>query len=90
MRSPGRRFTRYAILGDDIVIADEKVASKYEDCLGRLGVSISYQKSLISRSGCAEFAKRFKVKDLRKDISPLSIISDFATRVDMFGSHGYG
>jgi hypothetical protein len=55
-----------------------------------VGVSISYQKSLISRSGCAEFAKRFKVKDLRKDISPLSIISYFATRVDMFGSHGYG
>jgi len=40
-----------------------------------LGVRISYQKSLISNTGSAEFAKRFRVNDLRKDISPISVRS---------------
>lgn len=33
--NPGRYFDRYAILGDDIVIADQKVASLYEATVGR-------------------------------------------------------
>ncbi|KAK4839043.1 hypothetical protein QYF36_018578 [Acer negundo] len=37
-----------------------------------LGLSISYQKSLISHTGSAEFAKRFRVRDLSKDLSPIS------------------
>lgn len=30
-----RPFTRYAVLGDDIVIADPKVAGKYKEMLGK-------------------------------------------------------
>lgn len=70
---PGVRFTSYAVLGDDVVIADQEVAKVYESALGRLGVTISYQKSLISHS--AEFAKRFRVRELRKYLSPISIRS---------------
>lgn len=70
---PGVLFQSYAILGDDVVIADEEVARLYESALGRLEVQISYTKSLISHSGSTEFAKRFRVKDLRKDLSPISI-----------------
>jgi len=33
---PGERFTDYAILGDDIIIADEAVAKEYELALQRL------------------------------------------------------
>ena len=40
---PGRRFMSYAVLGDDVVIADQEVASVYEKALGRLGVNISIQ-----------------------------------------------
>ena len=69
---PGVRFTKYAVLGDDVVIADSSVAKVYEANLHRLNVSISYQKSLISDSGGAEFAKRFRVKGLTKDLSPVS------------------
>ncbi|XP_022772494.1 uncharacterized protein LOC111315183 [Durio zibethinus] len=60
--SPGRLFRQYAILGDDVVIANEKVASVYEDSFSKLGVSFSYHKSLIFifNTGCAEFAKRFR------------------------------
>jgi len=38
--------------------------AKYESALGRLGVSISYAKSLISDTGSAEFAKRFLTRRL--------------------------
>lgn len=50
-------FTRYALLGDDIVIADKAVALTYRDLLKALGVSISYSKYLISEEGALEFAK---------------------------------
>lgn len=60
---PGVRFTKYGVLGDDVVIADKEVVKVYESALGKLGVTISYNKSLISESGSAEFAKRFRVRD---------------------------
>jgi hypothetical protein len=72
---PERRFQDYAVLGDDVVIADRKVAEAYRNTITKLGVKISEQKSLISNRGCAEFAKKFKVKGLTKDLSPLSVRS---------------
>lgn len=59
---PGLYFDKYAVLGDNIVIADQAVAKVYEESLQNFGLSISYQKSLISESGSAEFAKRFRVE----------------------------
>lgn len=41
---PFRKFADYAVLGDDVVIADSRVAAIYESALKKLGVSISYQK----------------------------------------------
>lgn len=46
---PGRKFEDYAVLGDDIIIADAALATEYHSVLGRLGLSISSTKSLISR-----------------------------------------
>jgi hypothetical protein len=62
-------FSRYALLGDDIVIWDDRVALHYQDILKELGVGIGIHKSLISDS-CLEFAKRFMVKGV--DCSPSS------------------
>lgn len=70
---PGQVFRRYAILGDDIVIADDRVAMTYSALLERLGVSISLPKSLTSKEGACEFAKRFRLKRMTVDVSPLSI-----------------
>ncbi|KAI3776173.1 hypothetical protein L1987_45944 [Smallanthus sonchifolius] len=70
---PGRVFTNYAVLGDDVVIADENVATRYKESLDLLQVVISKEKSLISRSCSAEFAKNFRVRDLTVDLSPVSI-----------------
>ena len=41
---PGKVFSKYSVLGDDIVIADEEVARVYELGLKELGVTISQQK----------------------------------------------
>jgi len=51
-------FTHYALLGDDIVIANESVANVYHELMTRiLGVDINLSKSLKSRNSF-EFAKR--------------------------------
>lgn len=51
-------FTHYALLGDDIVIADEQVALIYHEIMTSiLGVDINLSKSLKSRNSF-EFAKR--------------------------------
>lgn len=66
-------FTRYAVLGDDVVIADPVVASKYRELLDRMGVSISESKSLISSNGRLEFAKKYWTRGIQKDLSPISM-----------------
>jgi hypothetical protein len=48
----------YALLGDDIVIADKAVALKYLALMEEIGVEIGLAKSLISHTGSLEFAKR--------------------------------
>jgi len=51
-------FSYYALLGDDIVIADDSVASSYFSIMTEiLGVDINVSKSLIS-DNYIEFAKR--------------------------------
>lgn len=70
---PGRKFTDYAVLGDDVLITDPRVAPVYADQLDQLGVSIFVSKSLISNTGCVEFAKRFWVDRGAVDFSPISL-----------------
>ncbi|XLT13214.1 hypothetical protein HN51_058904 [Arachis hypogaea] len=70
---PGKVFKKYAVLGDDVVIADPKVASRYETLVHRLGVKVSAAKSIRSPVGACEFAKRFRVDNLTVDLSPVSM-----------------
>jgi len=54
-------FPFYALLGDDIVIADEAVAQEYFRVITKvLGVEINLAKSVVSESGLVEFAKRLE------------------------------
>jgi hypothetical protein len=64
-------FSWYAVLGDDIVIADDKVANEYVKLMDELGVGIGFHKSIISNNSSLEFAKRFYYKG--KIISGLSL-----------------
>nr|WLK77423.1 RNA-dependent RNA polymerase [Suillus luteus mitovirus 6] len=51
-------FNQYIILGDDIVIKNDKIAKTYIEVIGKLGVSISAQKTHVSKD-TYEFAKRW-------------------------------
>jgi len=50
-------FKDYALLGDDIVIANDAVASHYLELMSTLGVKINLSKSVVSKD-IAEFAKK--------------------------------
>lgn len=64
-------FEQYALLGDDIVIADPKVGASYLSIMRDiLGVEINLSKSLESEQGVMEFAKRLFKGSV--DFTPLS------------------
>jgi hypothetical protein len=53
-------FEDYAVLGDDIVIANGPVAREYLRVMTQIGVEVGLAKSLVSPRGATlEFAKRF-------------------------------
>lgn len=52
-----KNFSSYAILGDDVVIANADVAAKYREILNSLDMPISLVKTHISND-LYEFAKR--------------------------------
>lgn len=51
-------FSKYLVLGDDVVIVDKSVADNYLKIMKTLKVGVNPAKSLISNNGMAEFAKR--------------------------------
>jgi len=58
LRAGVPNFSSYAVLGDDIVIAQDAVAAEYVKIMEALGVPINLSKSLQSNR-FAEFAKRW-------------------------------
>jgi len=64
-------FSHYALLGDDIVIADKSVADNYLSLMQSLGVPINLSKSFEMETGGLEFAKRW-INPLYGDLSPIS------------------
>jgi hypothetical protein len=64
-------FTRYAVLGDDVLIWDRHVVHQYLELMKELGVGISMHKSLVSNNGTFEYAKRFVAKGI--DCTPLPL-----------------
>jgi hypothetical protein len=66
-------FSEYQVLGDDVIIWNEKVATAYKDLLTELDVEISLGKSLVSldiNHTFGEFAKRIFLNG--EEISPIS------------------
>lgn len=63
-------FSGYALLGDDIVIANDAVAKEYRAILASLGVSVSELKTHSSRN-CYEFAKRWVLDGVEVTPAPL-------------------
>jgi hypothetical protein len=63
-------FNLYLVLGDDLVIANESVAEKYLQLAKEWDIGINLSKSVLSRNGSFEFAKRFFYKG--NDVTGLS------------------
>lgn len=69
------RFNQYAILGDDIVIANDQVADRYTQLLYEMGVEISKPKTIVSKD-TFEFAKRLIHKSHEVSGFPISAFMD--------------
>jgi hypothetical protein len=65
------KFKDYCILGDDLVISNTLVARRYKELITGLGVTISEQKSLVSKD-TFEFAKRIVHNDTEMTAFPLA------------------
>lgn len=75
-------FEDYAILGDDVVICNQKVADQYVAIMKTLGVGIGFHKSLISTRGTAlEFAK--KLFHNGKNVSAVPYLEFFSSLGNM-------
>jgi hypothetical protein len=77
-------FSRYAILGDDVIIAHDRTAEIYRDLMKLQGVSISPHKTIVSNNSSCEFAKRFLWKGV--DVSPISFKEVYTIRRSTSGS----
>ncbi|KAH7571040.1 hypothetical protein JRO89_XS05G0243300 [Xanthoceras sorbifolium] len=62
-------FQKHALISNDIVIGDPKVAYVYREMMAKLWVKISLPKSLVSNQGSMEFAKHFC--SWSRDLSPI-------------------
>jgi len=71
-------FPDYAVLGDDIVIANRLVAEQYVKLMAEIGVGLNLSKSLTSVTGrIVEFAKRTLYKG--HNISPVPVKELYAS-----------
>lgn len=73
-------YKAYALLGDDIVIANHAVALEYQALLLEIGVEYGLAKSLISSTGSFEFAKRTFARG--KDVSGISLLAIGVAKAD--------
>jgi hypothetical protein len=65
-------FTRYAVLGDDIIIWSKPVQRKYLEIMDNLGVEINLTKSIVSETGVGlEFAKKTIIHGI--NVSPFTL-----------------
>jgi len=67
-------FEKYAVVGDDIVIYDDAIANRYLAVMTGLGVQISLEKSIVSKTGVFEFCKRLVTLDGDASGVPVKLI----------------
>jgi hypothetical protein len=78
-----KSFSDYLVLGDDLVIAHPEVAREYLNLAREWDIGINLSKSVISRNGSLEFAKRFVYK--YQDVSGLSFKEMCVAKWDIRG-----
>jgi hypothetical protein len=88
-------FSAYLVLGDDIVIADKRVAEAYLSVCGEFGIKVGLAKSLVSAKGLMNFASQTLLG--ADNLSPVSLGEElvaltWARRLEMANriNHRYG
>jgi hypothetical protein len=79
-------FKDYLVLGDDVVIAHQEVAERYQQIMLSFGIPVGLAKSYISSDGMFNFANQSFSKEI--NISPVSLreevgIQSLAARAEM-------
>jgi len=88
-------FTAYLVLGDDIVIADARVAGAYLSICEEFGIKVGLAKSLVSKRGLMNFASQTLLGTA--NLSPISlgeelVAQNWARRLELAAriNHRYG
>lgn len=79
--TPVTWYSEYELLGDDIVLFDEKVAHAYLQFMDMIGVGINLSKSVISNNGSFEFAKVSSYKGKTVSAIPWKMFISQRTRM---------
>lgn len=83
-------FRDYCMLGDDVVICNRRVASRYLKLMKEIGVDISIPKSFISKGNhmghICEFAKRVLVNGVDMSPIPAKLMDETRRNIFMFPS----
>jgi len=66
-------FPDYAVLGDDVVIANDRVARRYRAICRTIGLGIGMAKSLVAVGRTCEFAKRFFFRGIEVSGLPMNL-----------------
>jgi hypothetical protein len=79
-------FKDYLVLGDDVVIAHQEVAERYQQIMLSFGIPVGLAKSYISSDGMFNFANKSFSKEI--NISPISLkeevgVQSLASRAEM-------
>lgn len=78
-------FKDYALLGDDVCIADDKMAKELYSLMCALGVKIAWEKSWVSYTGAFEMAKLWSTKGMWTSVLfPLSLFDQCLCRLRYF------
>lgn len=69
-------FKDYIVLGDDVAIADAKVAAAYHDIIKSIGIDISLSKSVVPTEGYNswEFASKLMINGVVHNPLPLGLL----------------
>ena len=87
-RRNGKRTGCWQVVGDDVVICDESVATEYKETMTLLGVEINLQKSLIS-SKYAEFLGKLITKEGVNPSMKVKILEGSSQIIDALAFYGW-
>lgn len=79
--APWTWYEEYEVLGDDIVLFEERVANKYLEIMTGYGVDINLSKSVIAKNQTIEFAKNTFLNGINVSALPIKMFHNQTDRI---------